>query len=77
MSRPDFLETAGNALETYYPGYSCAFVAESMHRGEATCRSDIDIVVLFQNGFGDVHRYSVTENTWPIPSIQRIGCLLD
>jgi hypothetical protein len=66
MSKPPFLETAQKAINKYYPGYKCAFVAGSMLRGQETATSDIDIVVIYEDEFQDVHRQSVIEDGWPI-----------
>lgn len=66
MSKPPFLETAQKAINKYYPGYKCAFVAGSMLRGQETATSDIDIVVIYEDEFQDVHRQSVVEDGWPI-----------
>ncbi len=66
MSKPPFLETARNALKKLYPRYECAFVAGSMLRGEETAASDIDIVVIYDDEFEEIHRNSVVENGWPI-----------
>ncbi len=66
LSRPPFLEVAKEALTKHYPTYSGAFVAGSMLRGEETSLSDIDIVVLFEDESEDVHRFSMTEQGWPI-----------
>ena len=66
VSRSDFLETAKRALQQYYPDCACAFVAGSLLRGEGTAKSDIDIVVIFDDDFEDIHRFSVIQNAWPI-----------
>ena len=64
--RPDYLTTAKRALQKHYPGHACAFVAGSVVRGDATATSDIDIVVLYDDPFEDVHRFSVIEDGWPV-----------
>lgn len=64
--RPDFLETAKRALTKHYPGAIGGFVAGSIIRGEGTPTSDIDMAVLFDDSFEDVHRNSVVEDGWPI-----------
>lgn len=64
--RPDFLETAKRALDKHYSGAIGGFVGGSMTRGEGTSTSDIDIGVLFDETFEDVHRNSVVEDGWPI-----------
>lgn len=66
MIKPPFLETAQKAINKYYPGYKCAFVAGSMLRGQETATSDIDIVVIYDGEFEDVHRNSVIEDGWPV-----------
>ena len=66
MIKPPFLETAQKAINKHYPGYKCAFVAGSMLRGQETATSDIDIVVIYDDDFEDVHRNSVIENGWPV-----------
>lgn len=66
MIKPPFLETAQKAINKHYPGYKCAFVAGSMLRGQETANSDIDIVVIYDDEFEDVHRNSVIEDGWPI-----------
>jgi len=64
--RPDYLETAKRALEKYYANALGGFVAGSITRGEGTATSDIDIAVLFDDDFDNVHRNSVIEDGWPI-----------
>lgn len=66
MIKPPFLETAQKAINKHYPGYKCAFVAGSMLRGQETANSDIDIVVVYDDEFEDIHRNSVIEDGWPI-----------
>ncbi len=66
MIKPPFLETAQKAIDKHYPGYKCAFVAGSMLRGQETATSDIDIVVIYDDEFEDVHRNSVIEDGWPV-----------
>ncbi len=66
MIKAPFLETAQKAIDKHYPGYKCAFVAGSMLRGQETSASDIDIVVIYDDEFEDVHRNSVIESGWPI-----------
>lgn len=66
MIKPPFLETAQKAINKHYPGYKCAFVAGSMLRGQETANSDIDIVVIYDDEFEDVHRNSVIEDGWPV-----------
>lgn len=65
-TRPDFLETAKRALAKHYPGAIGGFVGGSITRGEGTPTSDIDIGVLYDETFDDVHRNSVVEYGWPI-----------
>lgn len=65
-SRPPFLDVAKRALAKHYPGAIGGFVAGSVIRGEGTPTSDIDIAVLFDESFEDVHRNSVVEEGWPI-----------
>lgn len=65
-NRPPFLDVAKRALVKHYPGAIGAFVAGSITRGEGTPTSDIDIAVLFDDTFEDVHRNSVVEEGWPI-----------
>ncbi len=64
--RLPFIDVAKRALTKHYPDAVGAFVAGSMLRGEDTHTSDIDITVLFDDGFEDVHRNSVMEEGWPI-----------
>lgn len=64
--RPYFLDTAKRALAKHYPGALGAFVGGSITRGEGTPTSDIDIAVLFDENFEDVHRNSVIEEGWLI-----------
>ena len=66
MDRPDFLTAAKNSLKKHYPDALCAFVAGSILRHEATATSDIDIIVLYDDTFQDIHRNSVIEDGWPI-----------
>lgn len=66
MNRPDFLTAAKNALKKHHPKALCAFVAGPMLRGEATAASDIDIIVLYDDAFQNIHRDSVIEDGWPI-----------
>ena len=63
---PDFFETAKRALAKHYPGALGAFVGGSITRGEGTPTSDIDIAVLFDEDFEDVHRKTVIEEGWLI-----------
>ena len=65
-NRPPFLDVAKRALAKHYPGAIGGFVAGSIIRGEGTPTSDIDIAVLFDDTFEDVHRNSVIEEGWPI-----------
>ena len=64
--RPDYLQVASLTVADHYPGAIGAFVAGSVTRGEATPGSDIDVVVLFDQPFEDVHRNSVVADYWPI-----------
>lgn len=65
-NRPDFMTAAKAALEKYYPDAVCAFIAGSIIRGTATKTSDIDITVIHNKGFTDIHRFSTVEQGWPI-----------
>lgn len=65
-NRPPFLDVAKRALAKYYPGALGGFVAGSIIRGEGTPTSDIDIAVLFDETFEDVHRNTVLEEDWLI-----------
>lgn len=64
--KPDFLETAKRAVAKHYPGALGAFVGGSVARGEGTPTSDIDIAVLFDEAFEDVHRNTIIEDGWLI-----------
>ncbi len=64
--RPPFLDVARRALAKHYPEALGAFVAGSMLRGDDTPTSDIDITVLFDDSFENIHRNSVVEEGWPI-----------
>lgn len=64
--RPPFLDVAKRALAKHCPGAIGAFVAGSVTRGQGTPTSDIDIAVLYDDTFEDVHRNSVIEEGWPI-----------
>lgn len=64
--RPDPVETAAKALRLFYPGALGGFAAGSVLRGEGTPTSDIDIAVMFDESFEDVHRDSKTVDGWPI-----------
>ena len=64
--RPDPLKTAASVLQERYPNCLGAFVGGSIFRGEETDTSDIDVVVLYDNSFDDVHRASVVVDGWPI-----------
>lgn len=63
---PDFLGVAKRALARHYPGALGGFVGGSITRGEGTPTSDIDIVVLFDDAYQDVHRNTVIEDGWLI-----------
>lgn len=63
---PDPLETAKQALQQYYPDALGAFVGGSVMAGRGTATSDIDIAVLYDDRFEDVHRFSTTVNGWPV-----------
>lgn len=62
----DPLQTATAALEKHYPDTLGAFVGGSSLSGIATTTSDIDIAVLYDDTFNDVHRFSTTQDGWPI-----------
>lgn len=64
--RSDPVQTAIYAVKQYYPGALGAFVYGSVIYGDPTETSDIDIAVLFDDSFEDVHRNSVTMDDWPI-----------
>jgi hypothetical protein len=64
--RPDPIETAIKALHIHYPDSIGAFVSGSVIRGDATPTSDIDIAVLYDQSFDDIHRFSTTVDDWPI-----------
>ena len=61
-----FEEAARTALDKYYPDRICAIAAGSFLRGEATEKSDIDMVVLYGDDFTDVHRFSAVVAGWPV-----------
>jgi predicted nucleotidyltransferase len=64
--RPDPLEVAKRALQKYHPNSLGGIAGGSVFRGEGTPTSDIDVVVLYDDAFADVHRASVVEEGWPI-----------
>lgn len=64
--RLDYMAAAKAALLKHYPKAECAFIAGSIIRGAATEKSDIDITVIHNEGFEDVHRFSTIEGGWPI-----------
>lgn len=64
--RPHYLETARKVLAEYHPQAKVAFVAGSVARGEETPTSDIDLIVIYEDGFDDVHRHSITCDGWPV-----------
>lgn len=64
--RPDYLDTARKALAVHHPGADCALVAGSIVRGRGTPTSDIDLVVLYPEGFEAAERHSIVLDGWPI-----------
>jgi hypothetical protein len=66
MRRADPIEAATFALRKHYPDSLGGFAAGSVMRGHGTATSDIDLVVLYDDAFEDVHRSSVIEEGWPI-----------
>jgi|TARA_R110002124_G_scaffold89216_2_gene228297 hypothetical protein len=63
--KPGFEAAALMALEEHYPDCVCAIAAGSVLRGEATEKSDIDMVVLYGDDFTDIHRFSAVVAGWP------------
>jgi len=64
--KPSFQDAALMALEEHYPDRLCAIAAGSVLRGEATEKSDIDMVVLYGDDFTDIHRFSAVIAGWPV-----------
>ena len=66
MNKRDPIETAKAALDKHYPNALGAFAGGSVIQGTGTETSDIDIAVLFDDSFDEVHRFSTTLDDWPI-----------
>jgi hypothetical protein len=64
--RSDPIETAIKALLIHYPDSIGGFVSGSIVRSDSTSTSDIDIAVLYDESFDDIHRFSTTVDEWPI-----------
>lgn len=64
--RQDVVETGRRAIAEHYPRALGGFIGGSVVRGEGTPTSDIDIVVVFGDGFEDIHRNSVVFEGWPV-----------
>ena len=62
--RADYMDVARDVLEKFHPDAQCAFVAGSMTRGAATASSDIDLVVMYNPDFVDIHRDTVEHAGW-------------
>ena len=67
--KPDPLDVAQRLLPKYHPNSLGGFAGGSVFRDEGTPTSDIDIVVLYDDSFDDVHRASKTEEGWPVELI--------
>lgn len=64
MERPPYMDVARDVLAQFHPNARCAFVAGSITRGEGTASSDIDLVVMYDDFFEDVHRDTLEEQGW-------------
>ena len=66
MMKSDPLEVAKHTLAKHHPKSLGGIAGGSVFRGEGTPTSDIDLVVLYDDSFDDVHRASVLEEGWPV-----------
>ena len=61
----EYLNTANNFIQSYFPECSFALVAGSVVRGEATTTSDLDVVIINDKN-EETYRESFYEYGWPI-----------
>lgn len=75
--RAEFIELAEEILVERFPDAACGFAAGSVMRGEGTKYSDLDFVVLYDEGFDDVHRESFMFRGVPIEAFVQNEASLD
>ena len=63
--RTDYMEVSERLLAEKYPDATCAFVAGSIVRGQASPTSDIDLVVVYES-LSHAYRDSYYYDDWPV-----------
>lgn len=66
MDKPYYLDVVHDVMRIFHPKARCGFVAGSITRGEGTATSDIDLIIVYDEGDATPYRNSRVHDGWPV-----------